>query len=336
VRVWVDLSNSPHVPLLHPIVQRLEEEGHDVVLSARDHAQTLELARQHWPDIEVVGSATPIGRVRKAMDIAGRARALRRFARRERPDVAFSHGSYAQLAAARTLRMPSVTMMDYEHQPANHVSFRLANRVVVPEVFPTDALRRFGARPTKVVHYPGFKEELYLEGFRPDPRVLQELGLDPRRVIAVFRPPPYRALYHQMANDHFDEVLAEARQQGAQIVLLPRDAEQARRYGDGAIVARRAVDGPSLLALADLVVGAGGTMNRESALLGTPTYTVFAGELAAVDAELIRRGLLHDLRDEAAEPEFRKRDASDSRPVLEGQAIMTAILQTLDSTDQWR
>jgi predicted glycosyltransferase len=165
--------------------------------------------------------------------------------------------------------------------------------------------------------------------------VLRELGLDPQRLIAVFRPPPYRALYHQMTNDHFDDVLAEARRQDAQIVLLPRDAEQARRYGEGAIVAHHAVDGPSLLALADLVVGAGGTMNRESALLGTPTYTVFAGELAAVDTELIRRGLLYDLRNENAEPEFRKREASYSRPTLEGRAIMTTIVQTLDSTVRW-
>jgi hypothetical protein len=221
--------------------------------------------------------------------------------------------------------------MDYEHQPANHVSFRLADRVVVPEVFPSDALRRFGAPSRKVVRYPGFKEELYLEGFQPDSRVLTELGLDSKRVIAVFRPPPYRALYHRMGNEHFDEVLAEARRHSTQIVLLPRDAEQAQRYGEGAIVARHAVDGPSLVALADLVVGAGGTMNRESALLGTPTYTVFAGELAAVDAELIRRGLLYDLRDSASEPEFEKRQEARARPLLEGHAIMEAILGALRS-----
>ena len=104
-----------------------------------------------------------------------------------------------------------MTMMDYEHQPANHLSFRVARRVIVPKVFPTAALRRFGAKEQKVLRYAGFKEQLYLARFRPNREVLAELGLDPQKVIVVMRPAPEGALYHRMENEYFDELLDTVR-----------------------------------------------------------------------------------------------------------------------------
>jgi uncharacterized protein len=333
MRIWIDLANSPHVPLLVPVVAALRDDGHDVLLTARDHAQTIELARQRFDDVRVVGGQSPPGRTAKAITLARRAEELLRFARRERPEVAFSHGSYAQVAAARLARVPPVTMMDYEHQPANHLSFRLARRVIVPDVFPASALRRFGARPSKVVRYPGFKEELYLSGFRPDPAVLTELGLDAEHVIVVMRPPPEGALYHRMANDRFDEVLASAlARNDVEIVLLPRTSEQEARYralSQRIRIPGRAVDGSSLLALADLAIGAGGTMNRESAILGTPTYTVFAGDLAAVDAELMREGRLRDLRAPGSTVLFEKKGPARGRRESPDEAILAVIKTAL-------
>ncbi|MFY9579703.1 MAG: DUF354 domain-containing protein [Gaiellaceae bacterium] len=332
MRVWIDLANSPHVPLLAPVVERLEADGDSVLLTARDNAQTVELARRRWPEVQVIGGRSPAGKAAKGAAIARRTISLVRAARRWRADVAFSHGSYAQISAARLVGVPSVTMMDYEHQPANHLSFRLARRVIVPDAFPADALHRFGAVPAKVVRYEGFKEELYLAGFTPDPRVLGELELDRGRVIAVFRPPPEGALYHRSANERFDRLLAAAlARDDVQVVLLPRTGEQKAQYAEMSArirIPETSVDGSSLLALADLTVGGGGTMNRESALLGTPTFTVFAGELAAVDAELIRRGRLQDLRDESREPVFEKK-APDARPALRSDAILETVIRTL-------
>jgi len=329
VRVWIDLSNSPHVALFRPIVEHLLAAGNDVVLSARDHAQTVGLARRQWPDVIVVGGASPPRRIEKAGAIAGRAAALRRLAARERVDVAISHGSYAQIVAARSLGLPTLTMMDYEFQPANHLSFRLAHRVLVPEVFPAEALRRFGAAH-KTRRYAGFKEELYLAGFEPDPAVLDLLGLDPENVIVVLRPPPNGALYHRVQNLRFDDVARRVTwRPHVQAVLLARTEDQncwARRVPD-AIVPAEPVDGPSLVALADLTVGAGGTMNRESALLGTPTYTVFAGRLAAVDAALIRDGRLVDLRrpDGAPLVEKKRRTSGATVPFRRRDEILATI-----------
>jgi uncharacterized protein len=312
VRVWVDLGNSPHVALFGEVVDDLRQRGDDVFVTARDHAQTVALALKRWPDVVVVGGRSPTSVGAKAAAIGGRARDLARLLRNDRPEAALSHGSYAQALVAARLRIPLVTMMDYEHQPANHLSFRVARRVIVPKVFPTSALRRFGAREQKVLRYAGFKEQLYLARFRPNAEVLAELGLDREKVIVVMRPAPEGALYHRMANDFFDDLLDEVRGRSAiQTILLPRGAGDAARYAalDGVIVPRRPVDALSLLACADLTIGGGGTMTRESALLGTPTYTVFMGRPAAVDAELIRLGLLHDLRT-GGRPAFAKRAAS--------------------------
>jgi predicted glycosyltransferase len=334
MHVWIDLANSPHVPTFEPVVERLRDRGATVLLTAREHAQTVGLARRAFGDVLVVGEESPPGRLRKGLSIAGRARALRQVARSERPDVALSHGSYAQVVAARGARVPAVTMMDYEYQPANHVSFRLARRVVVPAVFPSDALRRFGARGDKVVRYEGLKEELYIGRFDPSEAVAAELGLDLAGIVVVMRPPPEGALYHRLGNERFEGVLEEAAaRDDLQVVLLPRTREQAARYAgrNGVIVPAQPVDGRSLLAYADAMIGAGGTMNREAALLGTPTYTMFAGRLAAVDAELIRRGLLHDLREADVDLPLEKKPARDVAEAGErSDRILDRILGALD------
>ena len=310
MRVWVDLANSPHVPVFEPIVADLERAGHDILLTVRDHAQTVELASRLRPGLTVIGGESPAGKAAKARSIGARAWELRRYAKEHGPDAAISHGSYAQVVAARSAGIPTVTMMDYDHQPANHLSFRLADRVIVPAAFPSEALRRFGAGARRVRRYSGFKEELYLADLDPDQAVLAELRLDPGHVIAVLRPPPDGALYHRLDNTRFDELLAEAvGTDGIQPVVLPRTRDQFHRYEqvEGVTVPGRAIDARSLLAYADLTIGAGGTMNRESALLGTPTYTVFAGRLGAVDAELIRDGLMYDLRDPATRVRLEKK-----------------------------
>lgn len=328
MRVWIDLANSPHVALFAPVVDRLEVENAEVLVTVRDHAQTLGLAQRSFPDAVVIGERSPPGVLRKGAAIGHRAYDLRRIASRWRPTVAVSHGSYAQVLAATAARVPAVTMMDYEHQPANHLSFRLARRVLVPAAFPAGALRRFGARRRKVARYDGFKEQLYLGGFRRDDAVLAELGLEPGKVIVVMRPPPRGALYHRHGNVRFDELLAAAASRSdVQVVVLPRSAPEEYRRA-AVIVPDAPIDGLSLVAHADLMIGAGGTMNRESALLGTPTYTVFAERMSAVDAMLVAQGRMKDLRDPALMPTFEKK-SSDGAFVAENAARAGAIMATL-------
>ena len=136
MKVWLDLSNSPHPLLFAPVACRLQSNGDEVLVTARDNAQTVQLARERWPEVVVIGGESPRGRAAKLTTLKRRVTDLRRWAVGLRPDVALSHNSYAQIVVARSLGIPAVTAMDFEHQPANHLAFRLATRVIAPEVLP--------------------------------------------------------------------------------------------------------------------------------------------------------------------------------------------------------
>jgi predicted glycosyltransferase len=227
---------------------------------------------------------------------------LRAFAQRASPDVALSHNSYAQLAAARSLRIPAVTAMDFEHQPANHLGFRLARTVLLPRDLKDSRVVRQGASRRKSRFYPGLKEEVYLGDFTPDPAVLQKLGicLDGDSILVVARTPPSRALYHDFESPLFLGALeAITSDRRTQLVILVRHPEQRAMLEalqlPRCTIPTDAVDSRSLMHAADLVLGAGGTMTREAALMGVPTFSLFAGRTPAVDTWLEQRGALRQL-----------------------------------------
>jgi predicted glycosyltransferase len=296
MRIWVDLTNSPHVVVLRPVVQRLRAEGHDVLITARDFAQTLGLLERYGLDHTAIGRHQGAGLAAKARGLAARSGALVRWAQRRGPfDVAFGHGSNDVMVAAALLRIPSATTFDYEWATLQHtINCRLARAVVVPDAIPPERLERYGARG-KIRTYPGLKEEYALADFEPDPAVLRELGLDSAEPIAVVRTPAEMSAYHRFENSIFRDVLERLR--GTQTVVLPRTPQQrAELSGADLVVPERAIDSQSLVAYADLVVSAGGTMNREAVALGTPVWTTFEGRLGAVDERLIAEGRLRRLQ----------------------------------------
>ena len=301
MRVWIDLTNAPHVPVLAPLVRVLEERGAEVELTARPYGQTAELAALHGLAVEEIGEHGGRSRLGKGRAAAGRVRALRRWAKGRRFDAGLAHGSTDQPVVGRLLGFPTVTMFDYEGARLQHgLNCRLAARTLVPDAIPLEAVTAHGARPAQVVRYPGLKEEYALWGFAADASVRPSLGARPDALLAILRPPPELALYHRVDNPLFDRVLrALSDDERVDQIVLPRTAEQGaavRALGlPRVIVPERAVDARSLVAEADLVVSAGGTMNREAVVLGAPVWTTFAGELGAVDRALIADGRLRRL-----------------------------------------
>jgi uncharacterized protein len=321
MKVWIDLSNSPHAPLFAPISKRLRSDGHEILVTARDNAQTVELARRDWEDISVIGGRSHNGRLAKGRAMLQRVADLAEWARRTRPDIALSHNSYGQIVAARRLGIRAVTAMDYEHQPANHLAFRLADRILLPAAMRDVPLRRQGASPGKARFYDGLKEEIYLGDFEPSSDVLGEAG--GRRaegdILVVARTPPTGALYHRSDNPLFGQILELAGGRPDVIcVALCRHPEQRRELAglglENLVVPERAVDARSLLYTADLVVGAGGTMTREAALLGVPTVSIFAGQTPAVDRWLEQRGSLGRLQSIADLPPLQRRSQQPHSP----------------------
>jgi uncharacterized protein len=329
MRVWIDLTNSPHVLVLRPVVELLRARGHEVEVTARDFAQTLQLCARFGIEPAVVGRHRG-GRVTaKALGLASRSAALTRWARGRGFDLAIGHGSNDITVAAALLRIPSSTAFDYEWATVQHnINCRLARAVVVPDAIPPERLRRYGAGPRKLHQYPGLKEEYYLADFEPDASVLAELGLARDRPLAVVRTPPSVSLYHRFENDLFARVLRRLRETGAQVVVLPRTPEQrAELAGEpGFVVPDRAVDAQSLVAYADVVVSAGGTMNREAVALGTPVYTVFEGRPGAVDERLLAEGRLRRLADPEALEVVRRDGAVTPERVRRDPALFAGLL----------
>jgi predicted glycosyltransferase len=326
------MTASAHVLVFRPLIRLLRERGDEVEVTARDYAQTLQLLEIHGLEAAVLGRHGGRSRLGKARSLLSRLRALRRWARQRHFDLALAHGSHELTLTARRLGIPSATTHDYEFAALqHHLGMRAATKVVVPESIPADRLARFGVHPPKLLRYPGLKEEYYLADFEPDHSVLDDVGVEGERVLVVLRPPPDVALYHRQSNPLFPQTLDYlGGLDSVQAVVLPRiDAqrEYVRNLSlPSVIVPDRAVDAQSLIALADVVVSAGGTMNREAAALGVPVYTTFGGRLGGVDEELIRQGRLKRLTDPRA-LELRKRENSGDR-VRRDPAIMLDLLLT--------
>ena len=330
MRIWIDMTAPAHPVVFRPLIPWFEARGHEVRVTSRDYAETLGLLDRFGVPHEPIGRHGGASRVRKLVALLGRSPRMRRFGRRGGFDLALAHGSNDLPIAARSLGIPAVDMWDYEWATWQHrIGSRLARRVLTPDRIPTDRLRKLGAGPEKLVQFPGLKEEYYLHDFEPDPAVLDRLGLESERVLVVVRPPPDVSLYHRKSNRLFPQVLDRlGHREDVHAVVIPRtlaQRETVRALGfPSLVVPEGAVDAQSLIALSDLVISAGGTMNREAVALGVPVYTTYGGRLGGVDEALMREGRLRPLADARA-IELQKR-AAGSEPVRRNPGVLGELM----------
>jgi predicted glycosyltransferase len=334
VRVWIDLTAPAHVLVFRPLIRLLRERGDEVELTARDYAQTVELLELHGIEADVLGRHGGRARLGKLRSLTSRLHDLRRWAHGRRFDVALAHGSHELTMTAHRLGIPSATTFDYEYAWLQHqLGCRAATRVVVPEAIPPERLRRYGVGPAKLGRYEGLKEEYYLADFEPDPNVLAQWTIDPARTLVVVRTPPDVSLYHRRSNPLFPQVLERlGRDDSVHAIVVPRTPAQ-REFVRGlelpsVLVPDHAVDAQSLIAASDLVVSAGGTMNREAVALGVPVYTTFGGRLGGVDEMLIRDGRLIPLIDPRA-LDLRKREPGRDRVRRDPGVMLDLLLRGL-------
>ncbi len=311
MKIWIDLANSPHVVFFMPIIEKLKLNGHEIFITMRDFAQTVSLAERYNIKGITVGRHGGSNMIMKAVNFCIRTGQLLLFAKGKSFDIAVSHNSYTHIIASRLAGAKVITIMDYEGQPANHLAFRFAHKVIVPQSFPDQALRKFGALPHKVFKYNGFKEQVYLSNFQPDMNFAEDLmelcGLDKEnkltnKTVVTVRTPATMAVYHQFENPLFEKLLEHLNsQENVFTVILPRTPEQKvsiKKKYPNLFIPKKVLDGRNLTSFSDMVISAGGTMNREAAILGTPAYSVFAGNLPAVDRELVNMGRMFHIDNE--------------------------------------
>lgn len=296
--VWIDLDNTPHIPFFKPIIRELQKRGHNVVVSARDAYQVCEVADRACLEYTRIGRHYGKNPFWKVCGTGWRAIQLLPFFLRYRPALAVSHGSRSQIILSDLVGIPSALILDYEFVKG----LPLGNRttVIAPRVVSEEA-SLLKNRRTRT--YEGLKEDVYVPEFRPDGGIVGQLGLDMRSIVVTIRPPATEAHYHNPQAEALLVALMEWINglDHVQPILLPRNKRQEtemRKRWPGwfdnprLVVPQCAVDGLNLLWHSDLVVSGGGTMNREAAALGVPVYSIFRGQIGAIDRRLVNEGRL--------------------------------------------
>jgi predicted glycosyltransferase len=335
--IWIDLDNSPHVPLFLPVIRHYRNSGVEVVLTARDHSQTIELLDLACLSgtYTIIGTHAGASKIKKISNLASRVFQLAKHIRKgSRPAVAISHGSRSMVLAARLLRVPVITMYDYEFTETR-IFNTFSDRVLVPDAIDDDVLDRVGLREKKRHKYPGLKEELYIReyvrgtDFRTKIEAAIGQDIPDASVLVVLRPPASTANYHDARSDSiFAALLQYLDRPNVFTIIVPRTKEQAAEIHErlAAIenadkkfaILRSAVNGLDLINAADVVISGGGTMNREAVLLGVPVYSIFQGEQGSLDRKMERSGEIVFIRTEAdlAKIVLEKRPHSSPHPEL--------------------
>jgi predicted glycosyltransferase len=325
--VWVDLDNAPHVPFFKPLILGLQKRGHRVLVTVRDYGYTRDLMEKTGIPYVLIGRHSGKKIYRKVFGILWRVVSLIRWSAGRKIDVGVSHGSRAIVLACAVRRTPCVTMYDYEFVSTS-VYHKLSSKVLVPSILPAELLKSKGLEEKRLTQYPGLKEEIYLGEFTPDPSILTSLRIDPSQVIAVFRPPATVAHYHDPLSEEITQALFDRMSDLENVVgvVTPRTASQAEsirrslKNPSNFRILDKPVNGLNLMAHADLVVGGGGTMNREAALLGVPVYSVFTAKVGTIDRTLSEAGKLTFVRTLADidRVKFVKRERPDYAARVEG------------------
>jgi predicted glycosyltransferase len=299
-KIWIDLDNSPHVPFFLPIIEQLQQQGYEIILTARDTYQVCELLNFYHLSCEVLGKHWGTNRIVKALGTCWRAVRLMPVVRKRKPDLAVSHGSRSQFLSSVLLGIPTVTIYDYEFA-AGWLGFLRPDWAFAPEYIKHAASHQ-GVKH-EVMQYPGLKEDVYVPRFYPDPSLKDQLGLKPNEIVVTMRPPATEAHYHNPEA----EILMDAAlnllvpRPDVRVVLLPRSEKQSKILrkvwtkwieNRKIIIPEHVVDGLNLIWFSDLVISGGGTMNREAAALGVPVYSIFRGRIGAVDRYLAESGRL--------------------------------------------
>jgi predicted glycosyltransferase len=338
-KIWIDLDNSPHVPLFVPIIEELTKRGYNLLLTARDNAQVLELLDYYQLKCRCYGRHYGKYKPVKVLGIGLRVLQLAPLILKEKPDFALSHGSRTQIMLSSLLRIPCLAMSDYEHASMAGFGFR-PGWIMVPEVVPGNS--RIDRNHT--IRYPGIKEDVYVPRFRPTPGIRAKLGLSNDDLVVTIRPPASEAHYHNPASDELFRCVVEFLGQidGLRMVLLPRYNTQAATlrhlwpdlFNSGkALIPEHAIDGLNLIWFSDFVVSGGGTMNREAAALGVPVYSIFLGKQGAVDRYLAECGRLILLESQNDLNMIRLvRRAPPANPDFSGNGVLTKIVDHVTAT----
>jgi predicted glycosyltransferase len=336
MNIWVDIANPPQVLFQRPIIIELEKRGHRLFVTTRKHSETISLADRYGLSHKVIGAHGGGTFLGKGIAIVFRALRSAWYLRNQNISLAVGSSSYSQAIAAKLLNIPLITFNDYEGNPGLHIICRVAEKILVPNVFSNENLYPYGASESQIEKYDGLKENVYLSDFVPEPLFLDSVGIPKDKILVTMRPASEVSAYHQFENPLFEEALHYlAGHNNTLIILLSRNSEQRQKFEklgfENVIFPSDVLDGPNLIYYSDLIVGAGGTMNREAVVLGSPVYSLFMGRLGSVDRFLIDSGKMAWIKDslDINRIKITKKSTLDNKHQQMGQNLVAEIVDRI-------
>ena len=297
--IWFDLDNSPHVPLFRPVMQELINRNMKYLVTSREFAQTEELLKLWNIPHKLIGKHAGKNKINKVINLYSRSSQLLKYLREVNNILAVSHGSRTQVIAAYRKGINSIVMLDYEYTE-NKIFNYFSSSLLMPIYIPEQRLLSAGFNLSKVIRYKGFKEELYLKDFQPQLGLRESLDVSDDQIMVIIRPPSIVGNYH---DNKSESLLIEAikyfsANQDAVVIIVNRTLHEKKlinskiKLKPNVRFMNKAVNGLQILFASDIAVSGGGTMNRESALLGTKTYSIFTGKRPYLDEYLAEQGKL--------------------------------------------
>ena len=300
MKIWIDVTNTPHVNVLMPIYRHLKAAGHELIITARDFSETIPLLRQNGIEPIVIGSHKGKSRLKKSMGLLGRYWQL--LVRVPKFDVAFSLGGSYTSPVAWLRRKKSITFSDNDFTTHKFVTYMFSSYFIFPSYLRYEgAKKRFRLRDEQIRTFEGFKEDIYIADYEVDTHFLEQL---PWKEFITIRPENLKAAYvPKDAVTIVPELFEVFRDQN--ILFLPRYEEEKKMAEGYANVWYPAgpLKGLDVCYYTKAMLTGAGTFAREAALLGVPAVSFFPRkEFLTVDVVLQEAG-----------KEFKSRDASEIR-----------------------
>lgn len=288
MKIWIDITNTPHVNVLMPIYRHLKANGHELIITARDFSETIPLLRKNGIEPIIIGSHHGKSRVRKTLGLLGRYWQL--LIRVPKFDVAFSLGGSYTSPIAWLRGKKSITFSDNDFTTHKFITYLFSSYFIFPSYLHyEEAKKKFHLKDEQIKTFDGFKEDIYIADYTVDEHFLEQL---PFKDFITIRPENLKAAYvPKDAVTIVPELFEVFKDQN--ILFLPRYEEEkkmAEGY-DNIWYPEGPLNGLDVCYYTKAMLTGAGTFAREAALLGVPAVSFFPRkEFLAVDVVLQEQG----------------------------------------------
>jgi predicted glycosyltransferase len=279
MRIWYDAFTGKHIRYGAAIAKRLRQSGHEVILTTRNHPDTVDLAKTTKEKFTAVGNYNPASLLTRLQESAKRILKLSQLLKDDIPDLAIAHQSVDLCRVAFGLGIPIILTADTPYATAvNKLTLPLANTIVASEALPKHLFRNYGAQ--KIVQFKGVDEVAWIKDFKPSK------NFQFKKPLIVIRQTETKASYALGKTDITTKLARKLASLG-NVLFLSRYNKREKK---GLMITKKFVDSASVTAHADLVVSVGGTIAREAALQGVPSIVISEFGQIHVNEYLSKKG----------------------------------------------